>query len=242
MLFFKLPYRYATEGEASANDDADRMDKLEEEILGYSGYGLLTLACDLPVLIHFQIPIHVCARNVFRVPPSSAFIPGVTGGSLEYHSVSETLKRAHPECYAKRTSKLNILFIFSHGPHGSRLQFDPVPSTPPTGSSLIPVRRKPDEPDVVQDGYFLPDIPPTPTEQIGDTAVELDDNNTMLRIFPLLSDRRLDAANSFVERFTPLHWGLPRLAWVNSLKACILAAKVRFQQRLFVYRVLIGLS
>jgi len=41
MLFFKLPYRYATEGEASANDDADKMNKLEQEISSYSGYGLL---------------------------------------------------------------------------------------------------------------------------------------------------------------------------------------------------------
>lgn len=41
MLFFKLPYRYATEGEASANDDANKMNKLEQEILAYSGYGLL---------------------------------------------------------------------------------------------------------------------------------------------------------------------------------------------------------
>jgi hypothetical protein len=46
MLFFKLPYRYATEGEASENDEADKMNKLEQEILGYSGYGLLTPACD----------------------------------------------------------------------------------------------------------------------------------------------------------------------------------------------------
>jgi serine/threonine protein kinase len=28
MLFFKLPYRYATEGEATAYDEADKMDKL----------------------------------------------------------------------------------------------------------------------------------------------------------------------------------------------------------------------
>ncbi|KAJ8589502.1 kinase-like protein [Rhizopogon salebrosus TDB-379] len=38
MLFFKLPYRYATEGEASENDEADKMNKLEQEILGYSGF------------------------------------------------------------------------------------------------------------------------------------------------------------------------------------------------------------
>ncbi|KAG2363945.1 kinase-like domain-containing protein [Suillus spraguei] len=38
MLFFKLPYRYATEGEATAYDEADKMDKLEQEILGYIGF------------------------------------------------------------------------------------------------------------------------------------------------------------------------------------------------------------
>lgn len=38
MLFFKLPYRYATEGEATAYDEADKMDKLEQEILGYTGF------------------------------------------------------------------------------------------------------------------------------------------------------------------------------------------------------------
>lgn len=37
MLFFRLPYRYATEGEASARDEVDKMSKLEQEILTYQG-------------------------------------------------------------------------------------------------------------------------------------------------------------------------------------------------------------
>jgi hypothetical protein len=37
MLFFRLPYRCATEGEASAMDEADKMNKLEQEILTYQG-------------------------------------------------------------------------------------------------------------------------------------------------------------------------------------------------------------
>lgn len=37
MLFFRLPYHYATEGEASARDEADKMNKLEREILAYPG-------------------------------------------------------------------------------------------------------------------------------------------------------------------------------------------------------------
>ena len=37
MLFFRLPYRYATEGEASARDESDKMSKLEQEILAYPG-------------------------------------------------------------------------------------------------------------------------------------------------------------------------------------------------------------
>ncbi|KAI6127893.1 kinase-like domain-containing protein [Pisolithus croceorrhizus] len=38
MLFFRLPYRYATEGEGSEEGDTDVMNKLEKEILGYSGF------------------------------------------------------------------------------------------------------------------------------------------------------------------------------------------------------------
>jgi len=37
MLFFRLPYRYATEGEASDRDEEDKMNKLEQEILTYHG-------------------------------------------------------------------------------------------------------------------------------------------------------------------------------------------------------------
>lgn len=38
MLFFRLPYRYATEGERSEEGNADVLNKLEQEILGYSGF------------------------------------------------------------------------------------------------------------------------------------------------------------------------------------------------------------
>lgn len=38
MIFFQLPYRYASEEEeGSAADDTDKLNKLEKEILGYSG-------------------------------------------------------------------------------------------------------------------------------------------------------------------------------------------------------------
>ncbi|KAL4073519.1 kinase-like domain-containing protein [Scleroderma citrinum] len=38
MIFFQLPYRYASEGEGSAADDTDKLNKLEQEILSYSGF------------------------------------------------------------------------------------------------------------------------------------------------------------------------------------------------------------
>lgn len=39
MIFFQLPYRYASEEEeGSAADDTDKLNKLEKEILGYSGF------------------------------------------------------------------------------------------------------------------------------------------------------------------------------------------------------------
>lgn len=91
------------------------------------------------------------------------------------------------------------------------------------------MRRKPDESDAVQDGHFLPD--PTPTGHVeGDAAGELDSKSSVLRLFPLLSGRQLGAVDSFVDGFTHLRWRSQKSAWVSTLKACILAAKVRFQQ------------
>lgn len=122
--------------------------------------------------------------------------------------------------------------MFSHVIYCSRFQFDPVvPSAPPSGGSLIPVRRKPEEPEAVQDGHFLSDVSPTPTHTQGGATGELDSSRSpVLRLFPPLSSRRLGAVNSFVESFfTRPRWRSPKVAWVSTLKACILAAKVRFQ-------------
>jgi len=99
-----------------------------------------------------------------------------------------------------------------------------VPSDSPSAGSLIPMRRKPDESDAVQDGHFLPD--PTPTGHVeGDAAGELDSKSSVLRLFPLLSGRQLGAVDSFVDGFTHLRWRSQKSAWVSTLKACILAAK-----------------
>lgn len=38
MLFFRLPYRYASDSERSEEGEADILNKLEQEILGYSGF------------------------------------------------------------------------------------------------------------------------------------------------------------------------------------------------------------
>lgn len=43
LLFFKLPYRYASEGNANGNitgeiGDGDKMDRLEAEVLSYPGF------------------------------------------------------------------------------------------------------------------------------------------------------------------------------------------------------------
>jgi len=43
VLFFKLPYRYAAEGDAngepiSRDEEGEKMERLEKEVLGYLGY------------------------------------------------------------------------------------------------------------------------------------------------------------------------------------------------------------
>ena len=45
LLFFKLPYRYASEGDAngepiSADREGDKLDRLEKEVLRYPGWAL----------------------------------------------------------------------------------------------------------------------------------------------------------------------------------------------------------
>lgn len=119
--------------------------------------------------------------------------------------------------------------MFSHVVHCSRFQFNPlVPSASPSGGSLIPVRRKPEGSEAVQDGHFLSDVSPTPTGHTQEGAArELDSKSPVLRLFPPLSSRRLGAV--FVESFTRLRWRSPKVGWVSTFKACILAAKVCFQ-------------
>lgn len=43
LLFFRLPYRYASEGDAngepiSTDREGDKLDRLEQEVLHYPGY------------------------------------------------------------------------------------------------------------------------------------------------------------------------------------------------------------
>lgn len=191
MLFFKLPYRYATEGEASAYDDADKMDKLEQEILGYTG---------------FRSTSALATSFESRRLPRSFLI--LLEGLL---SINMSVR---PSCE-------RIVSAMREG------RFDPVaPSTPPSSKSLIPLPRKSVESEAIQNGPILPDTSPTPTEHRQEDAAEVLDRKTpMLRLSSPLPDRRLDAVQWIMECFTFLRWRSPKIAWLSTLKACILAAK-----------------
>lgn len=191
MLFFKLPYRYATEGEATAYDEADKMDKLEQEILGYIG---------------FRSTSALAATFESRRLPRSFLI--LLEGLL---SINPSLR---PSCE-------RIVSAMREG------RFDPVaPYIPPSNKSLIPLRRKPDESEAVQNEHSPSDTSMTPTEHKQEEVTEtLDRKSPMLRLPSPLPDRRADAVDLIVEYLTFLRWRPPKAAWVNTLKACILAAK-----------------
>ncbi|KAG2140645.1 kinase-like protein [Suillus clintonianus] len=191
MLFFKLPYRYATEGEASAYDEADKMDKLEQEILGYTG---------------FRSTSALATSFESRRLPRSFLI--LLEGLL---SINPSLR---PSCE-------RIVSAMREG------RFDPVtPSIPPVNKSLIPLRRKPSETETVQNGQSLSDASLIPTEhRQEDVSEALDRKSPMLRLPSPISDRRLDAVNWIVEYLAFLRWRSPKIVWVSTLKACILAAK-----------------
>lgn len=56
LLFFRLPYRYASDGDATseAPDGAEKMDKLEREVLEYPGF-VSSPKCMCSTLILFSI-------------------------------------------------------------------------------------------------------------------------------------------------------------------------------------------
>jgi hypothetical protein len=119
--------------------------------------------------------------------------------------------------------------------NSSCFQFDPVaPYIPPSNKSLIPLRRKPDEPTAVQDEHAVPDPSLAPAEHKQEEVAEaLDRKSPMLRLPSPIPDRRADAMDLIVEYLTFLRWRSPKTAWVGTLKACILAAKVRFSTSTF---------
>ncbi|KAG1906220.1 kinase-like protein [Suillus fuscotomentosus] len=191
MLFFKLPFRYATEGEATAYDEADKMDKLEQEILGYTG---------------FRSTSALATSFESRSLPRSFLI------------LLEGLLSINP---SSRPSCERIVSAIREG------RFDPVaPFIPPSNKSLIPLRRIPDESGTVQNEQTPPDASLTPAEHKQEEVAQvLDRKSPMLRLPSPRPDRRADVANLIVENLTFLRWRSPKIAWVNTLKACILAAK-----------------
>lgn len=190
MLFFKLPYRYATEGEATAYDEADKMDKLEQEILGYIG---------------FRSTSALATTFESRRLPRSFLI--LLEGLL---SINPSLR---PSCE-------RIVSAMREG------RFDPVtPYSPPSNKSLIPLRRKPDNSEAVQTEHSPSDTSLSPTEHKQEEVAETLDRRSILRLPSPLSGRRADTVNLIIEYLTFLRWKPPKVAWVNTLKACILAAK-----------------
>lgn len=190
MLFFKLPYRYATEGEATAYDEADKMDKLEQEILGYTGFRSTSAL--------------VTSFESRRLPRSFLIL---LEGLL---SINPSLR---PSCE-------RIVSAIREG------RFDPVTLfIPPSNKSLIPLRRKPDESEVVQNQY-TPDTSPAPTEhKHEEVAGTLDRKSPMLRLPSPLPDRRAHSVGLIIDYLTFLRWRSPKIAWVGTLKSCIFAAK-----------------
>ncbi|KAG1893756.1 uncharacterized protein F5891DRAFT_1258306 [Suillus fuscotomentosus] len=124
-------------------------------------------------------------------------------------------------------------------------RFDPVaPFIPPSNKSLIPLRRKPDESGTVQNEQTPHDASLTPTEhKEEEVAQALDRKSPMLRLPSPRPDRQADVANLIVENLTFLCWRSPKIAWVSTLKACILAAKTLSAVSMWPSRpVLLGIT
>lgn len=92
MLFFNLPYRYASDGDGnSAAGESDKMERLEREVLNYPG---CVSFIRLIRSTHFQpsqIQIHAGGGIKVQSKETVKELLGTIGDLAAYHTISKTL-------------------------------------------------------------------------------------------------------------------------------------------------------
>ncbi|KIJ15062.1 hypothetical protein PAXINDRAFT_169263 [Paxillus involutus ATCC 200175] len=209
MLFFRLPYRYATEGEATVTDEADKMDRLEQEILTYTGFrstSSLTAAFEgrrLPraflILLEGLLSVNPSVRpsceRIVSAMREGRFSPVTSRPSPSSGSLIPARRSSGDE--SRRTVS----------PRAS-LALEPAPS-----ANASRHREDAGEPGNVTNSS---------------TLAMVGEKSPRLRLPPSLppQDDKAGALNHFLmDAASKLGLRTTRDAWVRSAKACVLAAK-----------------
>ncbi|KAG1719327.1 hypothetical protein EDD22DRAFT_1029525 [Suillus occidentalis] len=198
------------------------------------------------------IPTNLCVCDLFRVPPSPASAPDIARRPLEHQHllsgygdptnchVSSTARQGQAamklqgQVYYTRdvvAASDRNLAVFESGSASLEVQYPALfdqmknrgmrsPYIHPS-KSLIPLRRK--------NEHTLPDKFLAPAEdKQGEVAEALDRKSLMLCLPSPIPGCRAGAMDLVVdsEYLTFLRWRSPKTAWVGTLKAVILAAKM----------------
>ncbi|KAJ7487838.1 kinase-like domain-containing protein [Mycena latifolia] len=201
LLFFKLPYRYASDGDAlgSKVGEGDKMDRLESEVLNYPGFkSSQTLA------IQFE------ARRIPR-----AFLVLLEG-------LLHVAPAGRPSCErvstAIREGRLDPV------PPGTKRR-------PPSENSLIPAPRRPSNADeavsaAVTDGDEESNIaqPSDGDAQAPEGDIQWEEETKSLLLSLPAPIDNLSPWTMVTAQIPPLPG--PNVRWIRSAKSCIVIAKI----------------
>ncbi|KAF9236044.1 kinase-like protein [Melanogaster broomeanus] len=223
MLFFRLPYRYATEGEASATDEADKMDKLEREILAYTGFrSTSSLATQfesrrLPraflILLEGLLSVSPSVR-----PTSERIISAMREG--RFNPVTSARKRSSGSLVSARRSSGDES-RHEQSPNASRAL------APATGANESLHRESAGQGDLTATSALAVRDEKSPLLRLPSSPVPEDDEETAPK-------------NVSIDLARVLGLRASRDAWIGSAKACILAAKVQSNPFTFPHAVSIA--
>lgn len=81
MLFFRLPYQHASDSPGKMDskiDNKDTMDLLQNEVLNYAGYVVMTLVIYLLLICH-QFQVYTCLNHSVCISSASSCSSGLIG-------------------------------------------------------------------------------------------------------------------------------------------------------------------
>jgi len=205
LIFFKLPYRYAADGDASANSDSDKMKKLEREVLSYAGFRATSSVATSFDSRHLPRAFLVLLENLLHVIPSSR-------PSCERVLAALREGRFDPVAFISNPVKGSLVPIIRQP--GADTETTDLNDDSVTSSEALLTADGPEEMDTTVDSF--------PDSQASSKLEEKD--AAFLRARRTVSHK---VADSWAGRTAVLHSTVTSAAlWRRTFKSCVLLCKV----------------